>query len=166
MPSGDRLSLAALWGEIQRGVAERRSTAELWQIANEAAQARGFTGLTGGIQAMNSLRATASAIRDAAARFAAASPTALLTTDYIAPDINAQSILGRSLTPVYRVRFLHTVQTVGGEQVGAHRTVSFPFQLPLTKQALIEELALNALSLAETYGEESIGVDEIQITVV
>lgn len=166
MTNPGRLNLAAMWGEIQRGVSERLSTAELWGIVRDAAQARGFEGVSGGLSQMNALRSTAAAIRDAAGRFNRADMSALITPEYFAPDINAQSITGRSLTPVYRARFVQTVRTVSGESVATHRTVSFPFQLPPTKSMLIEELNLNAQAMAETYGEEHEGIGEIEITVV
>lgn len=166
MTSPRRLSLAALWGDIQRGVNERVTTSELWRMAKDAATARGFEGVSGGIEEMNRLRGTASAIREAALRFSKLGPNELITPSVFAPDINAQSIAGRSLTPVFRVRFTHTVTTATGETVTAHRTSSFPFQLPPTKAALLEELNLNAAAMAEQYGEINEGVDEIEITVV
>lgn len=166
MTSPRRLSLSALWGDIQRGVNEHIGTAELWQMARDAATARGFDGVSGGIAEMNRLRGTAGAIREAALRFAKMGTNELITPSVFAPDINAQSIAGRSLTPVFRVRFEHTVTTSTGEQVTTHRTVSFPFQLPPTKAALLEELNLNAAAMAEQYGEINNGVDGIEITIV
>ena len=164
--TSERLNLRALWGEIQRAVGEGRSTAELWNIANEAAQARGFSGVSGGIASMNELRGTAARIRDSAARFARLDPSNQLGADVIAPDINAQSIAGRSITPVYRVRFTQTVETLTGQLATTTRTISFPFQLPSTKADLLAELEINAQSMAETYGEQHVGLTDIEITVV
>lgn len=166
MTSDNRLNLRAMWGEVQRAVGERRTVAETWQMVRDAAAANGYSGVTGGIQAMNEMRGIAAHIRDAASRYARLDPSNMLTPDVIAPDINAMSISGRSLTPVYRVRFTQTVTDLTGNLVTTHRTVSFPFQLPSTKAALEAELWLNAQSMAETYGEQHEAIGNIEITVV
>lgn len=164
--SSERLNLRALWGEVQRAVSERRTVAETWQIANDAAQARGFAGVSGGIQAMNAMRGTAAQIRDAAERFGRLDASGLIGPEHYAPDINAQSVQGRSITPVYRVRFTQTVNTLTGQLATTQRTISFPFQLPSTKADLLAELEINAASMAETYGEQHLGISDIEITVV
>lgn len=155
-----------MWGEVQRAVGERRTVAETWQLVRDAAAARGFAGVSGGIQAMNEMRGIAAHIRDAAARYGRLGRDDLITSDVIAPDINAQSIAGRSITPVYRVRFTQTVTDLVGNLVTTMRTVSFPFQLPPTRAALEAELWLNAQSMAETYGEQHEAIANIEITVV
>ena len=166
MTSGDRIPLAGLWGEIQAAVRERVTTADLWQRANAAAQSRGFAGVTGSALEMGQLRSIAARVRDAAINFARAAPEALIDTSMFAPDINAQSITGRTLTPVYRVRFQQSVATAEGQIVDTFRTVSFPVSLPSSKSALLAELLSDAEAMAEIYGEQSLGVGAIEISVV
>ena len=166
MTTGDRLPLAGLWGNIQAAVRERVSTAELWATVNAAAAERGFSGTSGGIQEMNRLRALAGGLRNAAENFARASLDQQIDTTMFAPDINAQSIIGRSITPTYRVRYEQTTISPTGEQVSTWRTSSFPVQLPSTKELLMAEIDADAASLAETYGEQHVGIGSLEISVV
>lgn len=163
---GGRVPLAQYWGVIQRAVSERVTTAELWNMIRNASEAEGYVGTTGGLPEMNRLRGAAAAIRNASDVFRSARDDATITASMFAPDINAKAIPGLSLTPVYRVRFEHTIGTLEGQLVTTWRTISFPMQLPGTKDLLMAELEANASSLAEQYGEEHIGLDGVEITVV
>jgi hypothetical protein len=160
------MPLQAAWGSIQAAVRERVGTAELWQRVNTAAQAAGYAGTVGGLREMNRLRSLATGIRTGAERLARAEPHEQITSRMLAPDINAQSIAGRSITPVYRVRYAQTIQTLTGQLTQAWRTASFPVMLPPTKADLYAELEAGAISQAETYGEQHVAIADIEITVV
>lgn len=166
MTSDNRIKLAGLWGEIQAAVRDRVSTADLWTRANEAAQSRGFTGVTGSALEMGALRSIAAKLRNSAETFARAAPGQALDPTMFAPNLNAQSTTNREITPTYRVRYLQQVRTAEGDIVGAFRTTSFPVQLPSTKEALLAELQADASLLAEKYGEQHVDLGEVEISVV
>lgn len=151
---------------IMRGTEEHFTTAELWASVHAAAQAEGYTRVRGGIEAMNTFRARASAILQGARNYARAAPGATITPSMFAPDMNVTNIAGLSLTPVYRVRFEHLIRTLENVTLTTYRVWSQPLNLPGTKELLQAEIEAQARAFAEQYGEEHLGTGAVQITVV
>lgn len=160
------IPIAQYWGVIRGQIAARATTAQLWSAVRNAAAAEGYTTLTGGLAEMNRLRGLGTGLRAAAERFAKARGSAGIESSMFAPDVSARSIPGLSVTPTYRVSFVHTTVDLQGILRTQYRIVSFPLQLPSTKDALIAELDADAGALAGKYGEQHLSVGHIEIAVV
>ena len=161
-----RYTLRAYLGEIARGVAEHVSTADLWGMVRQSAEAQGHGAPTGGLPLMNQLRAGFAGIERAKAAFDRALPQQTIEGSMIAPDVVTSQRPGMTVTPMYRVRYLQTVESLTGQTVTAYRTTTFPVQLPGTKAELLAELEADAISSAETYGERHLGLADVSLTVV
>lgn len=160
------IPIAQYWGIIRAQVNDRATTAELWDAVRSAASAEGYTQLSGGLAEMNRLRGRATGVRNAATVFERARPEAGIESSMFAPDISARSIPGLSVTPTYRVSFVHTTLDMMGTLRTQYRTVSFPMQLPSTKDALLAELNADASMMGAKYGEQHLAVAHVEITVV
>ena len=160
-----QLKLLAYWGTIQSAVTQRSSTAELWASVRGAAQIDGVT--LSGVSAtdMNSLRATAAGMRNAATNLASARPNQGIDATMIAQDISARPLGAQNAAPAWLVRFEHDI-TVGGVLQTVWRTSTFEGVLPPTKNDLLNQVTNDALAMADDYGVTHVGVGSMQISAV
>lgn len=157
--------LLAYWGNIQAAVSQRASTAELWDAVRQASAAEGVQLIGVSATDMSSLRAIASAQRNAMEQLAALRPDGAITGTMIASDLSARPLADQALAPSWIVRFEHDV-TINGELQTLWRSSVFEGSLPPTAGALRSAVEGDAGALAEDYGVTHVGVGRIQISAV
>lgn len=157
--------LRAYWGAIQKAVSNRATTKDLWAAVKDAAQQEGASlqGVTP--FHMNALRSLAIGIRNSKESFEKASPTSPITSDMISTNINSNPLGTRNTVPMYQIRYQHNV-VQDDEQFTTWRTSLFTGELPTTKEDLIAELDAQAELIAHDYGQEHVGIQNIEISVV
>lgn len=157
--------LAMFWGVIQSAVNQRKSTAEVWQAVKSEAEKQGVSLAGVRIQDMNTLRGLAARVRNASENFMRADLDAVIDPTMVSHYINSRDLNAISQAPIYQVRFQHVVSEFGEEQT-IWRTVRYTVDLPLTKGELLDELEAGAMQMASEYGQEHLGIGQIEIALV
>lgn len=155
-----QLRLLAYWGEIQSGVSQRVSTADLWSIVRDAAAAEGRP--LSGVSAidMNLLRSIAAEQQRTMRDLGALRPDQGLDASVIARDVSARPLAEQALAPQFLVRFEHDL-IVEGELMTVWRTSTFDGALPPTSGDLRNALELDAQQMIEN-SSGGFGPDQTQ----
>lgn len=160
-PGGGKL--LGYWGVIQQSVAQRLSTAELWQSVREAAAADGYDISGAGAIDMGTLRSLAASQREADAMLARASPDVGLQASMIGTDLAGFLRPNASASPQWLVRFQHnTIED--GQDVQHWRTSLFTGALPPTKADLLAQLDADGELLSQDYNSDHISIGDVAIS--
>lgn len=157
--------LAAYWGIIQSAVNERVTTADLWRVVQDAASEEGADLSGVRISDMSRIRSLAVSIRNSSEAFMNADENAAIDANMVSQNINSRSLLDQNTVPIYQVRFEQLVLE-GEEANSVWRTVTYTGDLPTTKAALLDELDIGAEDLANSYGQQHVGIGQVIISVV
>lgn len=164
--------LLAYWGPIQTAVAQRVSTADLWSIVRERAQAEGAA--LKGVSAidMGVLRGIAAAQRNAMEAVQRGGADAVITADMIGRDISSRAQQDQNLAPKWLVRFEQDLN-VGGQLVTVWRSSFFDQVLPgrtsELRQALeqdAEQMLANSSGGIDATTAVHLGIGRVQINAV
>lgn len=147
------VSLDTYWGVIQSGARARLTTAELWAAVKHSSDLAGETLAPGAFQRMNELRSLAGQQIRADSALARLGPTATITSEHIAFDINSRSVFDQVASPRYRVTFTVSGTNIRtGETTDFRLTDTFGLSLPHTKQDLVDQLSIEAPATVDAYG--------------
>lgn len=166
-PSGLPIRALQFFGAARGAVNQRVSTRDFYAALNAAATQFGLEshGLT--FQNVNQLRSAAASVRNAAEALARAPETNAISAQEIGVTPYARSQADRNAMPIYHVGInLTTSDMQTGETTTDYRRVRFTGQLPATKGELMRFLAQDAEALAETYGNDYVGHQLVEILAV
>lgn len=164
----------AYWGTIQNAVAERASTAQIWDAIRAAQAAEPGGGGPVTVAGVNEVRSAAAKIRNSADGLT-------MARDLETSTGLAQSITSSMMTTVpwsrdpgvlstladYQVRFQTLFTTPAGAQASAWVTAKFGGgELPVTVGDLIDALGAYSLAFGYTDAASFTGVGDVSITAV
>jgi hypothetical protein len=144
------------FGVVQKAASERLGTAAVWEQVKSEAARRGEPLPANMFQAVNTLRAYASSLRNAAEAFRAAEPGNAITSDYVAPLPYGHNPSTTGGMREFHVRVGFTATDMGGEQQ-RYVTLVYPGSLPPTVAELQSEAqtlaAVAAIGYESAFGE-------------
>lgn len=138
------------WGVIRGASAEHVSTTELWQRIRDYEGAASVTRPDQLLFAVNTMRAAATAQRNAVESLQALADNAALTAEHIGVEINARDLLTRALAPKYYIRYEASIVTSEGEDTRWF-TLAHDGILPATKGDLTALVAGDMVDHAAEY---------------
>lgn len=160
-----QLTLLAYWGTIQASVAQRQSTAQLWDAVRSAAEIDGKPLSGVGAVDMNVLRSIAAEQRTALDNLNGARLDQAIDPTMIARDVSSRPLGEQNAAPSWLVRFEHDV-IIDGQLTTLWRTSTFDGFLPATKANLLATVTSDAEALADDYGVTHAGVGRMFISAV
>lgn len=157
---------AYAWGALQNAVANRASTADIFATVRQVAEDLGMDTPPGMWAAVNELRSLAVAERNAGEAFQRTDPAERLTAALAPPDINARNIEDRNIFPEYLVRFDMTHTDTEGNAVTITRSFRDTWTPGLTVGEVTGLVTEAATGLANEYGIDLAGVDNLRVVSV
>lgn len=151
----------AWWGVVQGAVAERATTAEIWQSIRAFGERNNLEYPPGFFAEVNRIRSTAASLRNASDRLGRAAPTDAITDRMLAPLPYARSSVEQALASQYHVRVNYTARQ-GQETADSYITLSYN-TLPGTVGELYADAQVATASTVDNYGGELIGLGGIEI---
>ena|ERR1700733_11461026 len=152
------------WGIIQKSVADRVSTSDLWSAVTSAAAAEGYSLSPANAMDMNSLRSLAAGNRNASEEFMAAPDNAALGASFYGFELYAPAPHQLNVETTYLVRFEQNVLE-NGMPATVWRTDTFRGVLPATKDELMQQLNSDAEQIGEDYNQTHVSIGSVAITV-
>jgi len=162
------------WGVIQQAVADRASTADIWQAIRDAQAAEPGGGGPVSVQGVNEVRSAAAQIRNSADYLGAARDveqtsglpqtitSQMMTTVPWSRDPQVLSTLAD-----YQVRFQTLFTTPAGEEASQWVTARYGAgQLPVTVGELVDALGAYSMAFGYTDAASFTGVGDVSITAV
>lgn len=157
--TGEQLSY---FGAIQARSRQRLTTAEVWEAVKDEAARRGEPLPAGMFQAVNQLRAQATALRNASDRLARAGQNEAILADHLAPLPYGHNPSASGGPRVFDVR-VHYTAVRQGLDVQDYVTLRYTGGLPATVGELQQEAFDVTSSLVEGYGASFGDITGIEI---
>jgi hypothetical protein len=160
--SAGTLKLSAYWGAANAAAAQRLSTADFVQYIQDAAAAEGQTIAGANAIDYGRLRSAAVTNRNAAEALNAAPSPGTIDFTMMGSELFARDQASFNAAPMFIVRFEHNV-LVNGEPVTVMRSDVFRGLLPPTKDALMQQLNMDAQLLGDEYNQTHVSIGSISI---
>lgn len=161
--TGQRPAAAmAFWGTIQAAVAERASTAQIWEAITERSAQLGLPIPPGMFQQVNEIRSTAAQLRNGSEALSAAPASNRIEGSYLAHLPYGAPEGQRAGPRIFDVRVAYTAVRGGNPETG-FVTLRYTGGLPATVGELRSEAEDIAASLVEGYGASFTGTGAIEI---
>lgn len=151
------------YGAIRAQVGAGARTPEVWQSVRAMADAMGEAKANVSVPDVSRMRGYAAAEVRAQGVLTGADPTSRIEGNMIGLHPAARDLGMRNLSPFYQARFLHTTADESGQLTAEYRTVKFS-TMQMSVGEFRDRMERNAIALAQKYGTEHVGIDDLSIT--
>lgn len=153
------------WGVIEMAAREHATTADLWSWMRDLADELGLHQRLPTVQGVSILRGMAGEIVERGRQFGELPDSRRVTGRYVTTPPWARAGAAQRALPMFHVRYQHTF-VHNGEELTQWRTSVFTGRVQHTAGQLRELVALDAANLAQEYGTDHVGVDDLQVMVI
>lgn len=156
----------AYWPFIDQAGRERWTTERLWGAIREAHANSDVPLPMATVRGVSELRSYAGRIRETSAALDRADPAHTLDRRFMAEAPWARDLAERNASPLYQVRFQHTVVREGVETTEWRTSMIYGHDFPSTVGELNDALELDAAEMAASYGVTHAGISGAQVMAV
>ena len=160
--SPDARGAMRYWSVIESAARLRATTADLWAAINDAAAEQGLSSPGVTLRGVNELRSYAAQQQNAADRLARSDRGAPMEDRLIGPAPWAREGAEYASVDRWQITYLHTTLD-NGEERSDWRTSMFTGTLPDTVGELMDQLDVDAETLADEYELQHVGVGSITV---
>lgn len=156
----------AYWPYIDQAARERWTTQRLWESIRFARDTSDVPLPDVTVTGVSELRRYAGSIRETSRQLENAPGDNTLDRRYIADAPWARDLNERNASPLFQVRFQHSIVKEGVETTEWRTSMIYGHSFPSTKGELEEAIDLDATEMAAKYGVTHAGVGGFQIMAV
>lgn len=160
--SPDARGAMRYWSVIESAARLRATTADLWAAINDAAAEQGLSSPGVSLRGVNELRSYAAQQQNAADYLERSDRSAPIEAGHIGPAPWAREGAEYASVERWQITYLHTTLDNGVERTD-WRTSMFTGTMPGTVGDLMDQLDLDAETLADEYELEHVGVSSVTI---
>lgn len=151
------------WGVIERAVADRLTTADLWSDIRDAADELGLESPGVTVRGVNELRRLANTIQNSGRQFERATDETGLDARMMGEAPWSRPLAEQNALGIYQVRYQHTYVTAEGPQTEWRTSVFNAADMPDTVGELRDAIGQDAQQLADKYGVSHVEFGSVQI---